>query len=167
LSTSKKAFSSAGRQTSLFPLLAQMIHIEQIRPELTWRLRREALYPAGEIADMAMDTDSQGIHFGAFTDNKLVGVVSVFQHGDILQFRKFAVDQAYQNMGVGTALLNYTIEFATENGGIRLWCNARLNAVGFYLKNGFAQTGLLFSKNGYDYAIVEKSLVLKKPASLT
>jgi len=135
-----------------------MIHIEQIRPELTWRLRRELLYPAGDIADMAMDADGEGIHFGAFTNNKLVGVVSLFQEGDVFQFRKFAVDIAFQNMGVGSALLNYIVEFTTENGGIRLWCNARLNAVGFYLKSGFAQTGLLFSKNGYDYAIVEKVL---------
>ena len=107
---------------------------------------------------MEMDVDKEGVHFGAFRDNKLAGVVSLFQQGEDFQFRKFAVDSAFQNMGVGTALLNYITEFAVENGGIKLWCNARLNAVGFYLKNGFAETGLLFSKNGYDYAIVEKVL---------
>jgi len=145
----------------VFPLLAYMIYIEQIRPELTWRLRRDVLYPTADIADMVMDADNDGFHFGAFENNKLVGVVSVFQHGDTFQFRKFAVDTAFQNKGVGTAMLNYITEFVTENGGIKLWCNARLNAMGFYLKNGFVQTDLLFSKNGYDYAIVEKAIVLK------
>jgi GNAT superfamily N-acetyltransferase len=135
-----------------------MIHIEQITPELTWRLRRDVLYPAGEITDMEMDADQEGIHFGAFTDSKLVGVISLFREGDDLQFRKFAVEPAFQNKGVGTALLNYVNAFAIKDGGAKLWCNARLGATGFYLKNGFTQTDQFFSKNGHDYVIMEKAL---------
>ena len=135
-----------------------MIHIEQITPELTLRLRRDVLYPDADIVDMEMAIDRQGIHFGAFVDNKLVGVISLFREGHIFQFRKFAVDPAFQNKGIGTALLNYITEFAVEDGGLKLWCNARLNATGFYLKNGFVQTDRLFSKNGYDYVIMQKQL---------
>jgi GNAT superfamily N-acetyltransferase len=135
-----------------------MISIEQITPELTWRLRRDVLYPGGKISDMEMDVDEDGVHFGAFVDNKLAGVISLFQEGNIFQFRKFAVDVVFQNKGIGAALLNYVSDFATQNGGIKLWCNARLDAEGFYLKKGFVQTGRLFSKNGHDYEIVEKKL---------
>ncbi|HZY35317.1 MAG TPA: N-acetyltransferase, partial [Mucilaginibacter sp.] len=67
-----------------------MIGIEQITPELTWRLRRDVLYPDAEIPDMEMDVDKAGIHFGAFVDNKLAGVISLFREGDDFQFRKFA-----------------------------------------------------------------------------
>ena len=136
-----------------------MLSIEQITPELTWRLRRDVLYPDAEITDMEMDVDSGGIHFGAFADNKLAGVISLFREGDDFQFRKFAVDTAFQSKGIGTALLNYITEFAIEEGGKKLWCNARLNATGFYLKFGFIQTARLFSKNGYDYMIMEKQLI--------
>ena len=134
------------------------MHIEQITPELTWRLRRDVLYPEGEIVDMAMDTDKDGIHFGAFTDNKLAGVISLFSVESVFQFRKFAVDPAFQGKGIGTALLSYITEFVIEDGGTKLWCNARLNATGFYLKNGFTQTDQLFSRNGNDYVIMEKTL---------
>jgi len=133
-----------------------MIHIEQITPELTWRLRREVLYPNQKIFEMEMDEDGDGIHFGAFNDDKLAGVVSLFQKGTDFQFRKLAVDPSVQKIGIGRRLLNYITAYATENKATRIWCNARSTAIGFYLKAGFIQTGKLFSKNGYDYEVMEK-----------
>lgn len=136
-----------------------MLSTEQITPELTWRLRRDVLYPEKEIAEMEMEVDRDGYHFGAFADNKLVGVVSLFREGGDFQFRKLAVDPPYQRRGVGTALLNRVTDFATENGGERIWCNARTNAIGFYLTSGYHQTGQTFAKNGLDYEIMEKQLI--------
>ncbi len=136
-----------------------MISIEQITPELTWRLRRDVLYPDAEIPDMEMDVDREGIHFGAFADNKLAGVISLYREGNDFQFRKFAIDPAFQNHGIGTSLLNYITGFTIADGGRKLWCNARTNATGFYLKNGFNTTNQFFSKNGHDYVVMEKALI--------
>ena len=135
-----------------------MIHIEQITPELTWQLRRDVLYPGNRLYEMEMDEDLQGYHFGAFTDAKLVGVVSLFVNGTDWQFRKFAVDPAVQGQGIGRRLLDYVTTFAKAEGGGRLWCNARLSAIGFYLKFNFVQTGETFSKGGINYEILEKAL---------
>ena len=132
--------------------------IEQITPTLTWRLRRDVLYPGQKMFEMEMDEDADGIHFGAFRDNQLLGVVSLFQNGNIFQFRKLAVDPSAQKSGIGTGLLNYITAYAQENGGTTLWCNSRISAIDFYLKAGFSQTGKLFSKNGFDYEIVEKGI---------
>ena len=134
------------------------ISIEQIRPELTWRLRQQILYPESKLYEMAMEEDNHGYHFGAFKDNALVGVVSLFQMGTDFQFRKFAVDASVQSMGIGRSLLQYITDFAIAEGAERLWCNARATAIGFYLRYGFVQTGELFSKGGYDYEIMEKNL---------
>jgi phosphoribosylformimino-5-aminoimidazole carboxamide ribotide isomerase len=135
-----------------------MISIEQIRPELTWHLRQKVLYPAQKLQEMEMDEDQHGIHFGAFTDNQLVGVVSLFRKGDEFQFRKFAVEPSFQGKGIGNALLTYITDFTIAEGGGRIWCNARLSAIGFYDKNGFSHTGQIFSKNGFDYEILDKKL---------
>src|ERR1700712_1935545 len=78
-----------------------MIHIEQIRPELTWRSRQQVLYPAQKLYEMELDEDNEGIHFGAFTDDKLVGIISLFQQGTSFQFRKLAVLPEFQKMGIG------------------------------------------------------------------
>lgn len=135
--------------------------IEQIRPELTWRLRQQVLYPGQKLHEMELGEDKDGIHFGAFTDQKLVGIISLFQQGTFFQFRKLAVLPEFQKMGIGYQLLSRIEEFASSEGGTLIWCNARVSAIGFYIKAGYLQTGKLFSKNGFDYEILEKGK--KKP----
>jgi GNAT superfamily N-acetyltransferase len=134
------------------------LHIEQIRPELTWRLRRDVLYPAQPLHAMEIEEDNNGLHFGAFYEDKLVSVVSLFQQGADFQFRKFAVTPHLQNRGAGKMLLQYISYFVIQEGGTRIWCNARLSAIGFYTKAGFVLTGQSFFKNGFDYEIMEKRL---------
>lgn len=134
------------------------ISIEQIRPELTWKLRREILYPEQTITEMKMDEDDDGYHFAAFQNNYIVAVVSLFKRDDGWQFRKFAVDASVQSKGIGSRLLQYTTDFVINEGGTKLWCNARLTAIPFYLKHDFVQKGEHFSKNGFDYEILEKDL---------
>jgi len=138
-----------------------MISIEQIRPELTWRLRQQVLYPAQKLYEMELDEDNNGIHFGAFTDDALVGIISLFQQGSIFQFRKLAVLPEFQKTGIGNSLLNRVEEYVHSENGTMIWCNARTSAIGFYLKAGYNHTGRLFSKNGNDYEILEKRI--KKP----
>jgi predicted GNAT family N-acyltransferase len=135
-----------------------MISIEQIRPEHTWQLRRDILYPGMMKHEMEMEEDADGIHFGAFKDNKLVGVVSLFQHGPDNQFRKLAVDAAMQKTGIGSSLLMCIIKYIEDDDGTRIWCNARTNAMDFYLKLGFTKTAETFSKNGIDYEIMQKMI---------
>lgn len=135
-----------------------MITIEQIRPELTWRLRQQVLYPAQKLYEMELDEDNDGVHFGAFTDDNLVGIISLFQQGTSFQFRKLAVLPDFQKMGIGNQLLNQVEEFTQNESGTLIWCNARVTAIGFYLKAGYSHTGKLFSKNGFDYEILKKAI---------
>ncbi|MDR6945192.1 GNAT family N-acetyltransferase [Mucilaginibacter pocheonensis] len=135
-----------------------MIHIEQIRPELTWRLRQKVLYPEQKLYEMVMEEDEHGLHFAAFKNDAIVAVISLFAKGDDYQFRKFAVDDSLQGTGIGKQMLDHITAFAKTNGAKRLWCNARLSAVGFYLKAGFEHTGQFFTRQGFDYEILEKNL---------
>jgi len=118
-------------------------------------MRQKVLYPAQKLYEMEMEEDNHGYHFGAFLDNELVGVVSLFQNGDNFQFRKFAVDESVQGKGIGKTMLQHIKDFALMENAKRLWCNARVSAIEFYLKYGFTRTGQLFSKNGFDYEILE------------
>jgi len=136
-----------------------MIEIEQITPQLTWRLRHEVLYPDTPIHQMWMDEDDEGVHFGGFADNKLIGIVSLFNRGHDYQFRKFAIAKQFQGKGFGNAILEHISAFAKTEGGKRLWCNARTSATGFYGKAGFLPTGETFSRGGFDYEVMEKQLI--------
>lgn len=139
--------------------MEEEISIEQIRHELTWILRQKVLYPEKDMYDMGIEEDLDGIHFGAFKGNRLVGVISLFQKGEDFQFRKVAVDPSAQNVGIGSKMLNYITDFALAEGGKRLWCNARLTAIPFYLKHGFTTTGKTFEKGCINYETMEKYLV--------
>jgi len=138
--------------------MIEHIQIEQIRPELTWRLRKDVLYQDKPLSLMAMQEDQDGLHFAAFYNNHIISVVSLFSHGTDYQLRKFAVLPNIQHKGVGKTMLQYITQVTVQQGGNRIWCNARLSAIGFYTKAGFLTTGQFFSKNGFDYEIIEKLL---------
>ena len=132
--------------------------IEQITPQLTWRLRRDELYPGEYMFNMEMEEDNYGWHFGGFMDNKLIAVVSLFKENTDFQFRKFAVQKDYQGKGIGRELLEYVIGFAKSEGGTRIWCNARDTAIQFYIKAGFKHTGEAFERKGVNFEILEKEI---------
>jgi ribosomal protein S18 acetylase RimI-like enzyme len=68
------------------------------------------------------------------------------------------VREAFQDKGIGRQLLGHITAFAQLGGGQKLWCNARLSAVGFYQKQGFETEGTAFVKNNIDYVIMGKAL---------
>jgi predicted GNAT family N-acyltransferase len=135
-----------------------MPHIEQISQELTWRIRRDVLYPGQALDKIRLPEDDDGTHLGLFDDNKLISVLSYFKSENSIQFRKFATLESYQGKGYGSELLNYLLAISIKENFERIWCNARKNASGFYSKFGFLETDHSFQKDGIDYIIMEKIL---------
>jgi GNAT superfamily N-acetyltransferase len=136
-----------------------MSHIEQITHELTWRIRRDVLYPGQPLEKIRLTDDENGMHLGLFDDNKLISVLSFFKSENSIQFRKFATLEPYQRKGYGTELLNYLLKISESENYERIWCNARKNASGFYSKFGFKETENSFQKDGHDFVIMEKILI--------
>ncbi len=133
--------------------------IEQIPPAATLIVRQAELYPLMLLKKLQLDEDENGIHFGLFHDNKLISVVSCFEKEDgSMQFRKFATIKEFQRQGFGTALLKYIMAFAEEQNVRKIWCNARISAIGFYQKFGLQETVVKFSRDGIDYVVMEKEL---------
>ena len=63
-------------------------------------------------------------------------------------------------MGILTQRVGDGTYLAKDSSATSIWCNARTPAIGFYLQFGFERTGKLFSKNGFDYEIMEKIIRL-------
>lgn len=133
-------------------------HIEQIRQELTWRIRHEAMYPDKPLDIVKLEGDSEGIHFGLFAGDQLCSVVSLFHEGEVYQFRKFATLPAYQGKGYGSLLLQHIIDYIRQRGGSKIWCNARNTASTFYQRFGFTETDQRYQKLGLDFVIMELQL---------
>src|SRR5690606_14632405 len=110
------------------------------------------------IEAVKLEDDFICTHFGAFTDNKLAGVVSVYEDGDKLLFRKFSVRGEFQNKKIGSQLMEYILNHAKSLEKTAIWCNARASALYFYKKFGFVPNGKTFTKNGINFMTIEKEI---------
>ncbi|NDV79851.1 GNAT family N-acetyltransferase [Dysgonomonas sp. 511] len=119
-------------------------------------LRQRVMYPDKDIDFVKLDDDDRGLHIGVFENGEPVSVMSIFLHGREVQFRKLATLGDMQGRGYASALMKWLIEYATDMQFDRLWCNARVDACGFYEKFGYKKTRESFSKNGIDYVIMER-----------
>jgi GNAT superfamily N-acetyltransferase len=97
--------------------MPDQVQIEQIRYELTWRVRQNAMYPDLPLEASKLPLDPEGIHFGLYAGDWLTAVVSLFNNGQNYQFRKFATLTKEQGKGYGSKLLSYIISYVQQEGG--------------------------------------------------
>ncbi|PHI20331.1 GNAT family N-acetyltransferase [Lewinellaceae bacterium SD302] len=121
------------------------------------------MWPEESLSYVQLERDTlDGRHLGLYVDRQLVSVVSWFlSDAQTAQFRKFATLLAHQNQGYGSQLLRYLIQELKEKGISRLWCNARVEQVGFYRKFGLETSGEVFAKNSRSFIIMEVFLADK------
>lgn len=134
------------------------MNIQYARLEDVWKLRHEVMYPREPIDIVKLPGDEHGLHLGIYENKNLISVVSVFKHDKTMQFRKLATHKDWQRRGLATALLQQVERLAVQGKIKRLWCNARVTAIGLYEKMGMKTTGKAWQKSGLDYIIMEKNL---------
>lgn len=97
-------------------------------------------------------------HVVAVEDGKVVGVLLLKKISDTkLKMRQFAVADAYQGQGIGSALVAFAEDFAIENGFSTIVLNARMTAVPFYKRLGYEVEGEEFVEVGIPHLRMLKS----------
>lgn len=129
-----------------------MLTIRSITAEQTYPLRHSVLWPDKPFDYVKIENDAEGYHFGAFLNDELVAVISLFVNGKDSRFRKFAARPDYQRRGIGTLLLNHVIAEAKRLGATTLWCDARLDAADFYRRFSMEAVSEIFYKGPIAYA---------------
>lgn len=94
------------------------------------------------------DDHEDTVHLGAFVEDRLVGVATLFPsptpwrpERHAVQLRGMAVEPVLQGAGVGQALLEGAVERLRARGVEVLWANARDTALGFYQRLGMSVVG--------------------------
>ncbi len=134
------------------PFSSEIISIRSITPEQTYPLRHSVLWPDKPFDYVKVENDEEGHHFGAFRDEELVAVISLFVNKNESRFRKFAARPDCQRQGIGTLLLNHVMDEAKRQGATTLWCDARLDAADFYRRFGMEAVSEVFHKGPIPYA---------------
>jgi len=121
--------------------------------ELVRPLRAEVLRPGQSQEQLTFPGDDAAdtLHAAVRIDGRIVGVASVMREphphdplpGD-WRVRGMATSVEMRGRGVGGALLARCEEHVRDQGGARLWCNARVRARTFYERAGFAVEGEAF-----------------------
>jgi len=134
------------------------IRIRPIPAEATYALRHSVLWPDKAPDYVRIPEDAQGHHFGAFENEELVSVISLFVENGVARFRKFATRPDRQGNGIGSRLLKHVFAEARRLGARQIWCDARLSAAAFYQRFAMEPTGERFYKGEIPYQRFEAPL---------
>ena len=134
-----------------------MITIRKITAEASYPVRHEVLRNGKPIDSCRFEGDDLPTtqHFGLFKDDRLQGIISVFETSNPLftetrqkQIRGMAVLEHNQGKGYGKQLVQYCEKVLLDSDCELIWFNTRENAKGFYQKLGYTIQGTPFNIEG-------------------
>lgn len=142
------------------------VSAEDVRP-----LRHRILRPGQPFSETAYAGDdlADTVHIGAFDDDRLVGIASLYREArpggpaSGWRLRGMATDADVRGRRFGAAVLAASIAHIAAAGGEELWCNARLSAVGFYRRAGFGVVGDEFDVTGIGPHVVMTLAIAPTP----
>lgn len=127
--------------------MKMILTTKQISAEATRPVRHRVLWPHIEQEkDCVIDIDERedAIHLGAFLDDQLVAVCSLFEmHSSKIEDKKqyrlraMASLPEVRGSGAGKMIVQEALRLVEAKGMEVLWCDARKVALGFYEKLGF------------------------------
>lgn len=141
------------------------MNVKQIDAKDTYPIRSAVLRPGLPIETCYFDGDNDELtfHLGAYIDDSLASVASFyfnrnedFEQEYQFQLRGMATLDKYRDQGLSSALLKTAFPLIKSNHVNLLWCNARIEAIGFYEKVGFTTFGEQFNIEGVGPHIVMK-----------
>lgn len=127
------------------------LEIVEVPLETVLLIRQKVMYPNIPLSQQKVESDLESQHLGVKLNNEIVAVISLYEHDGRLQFRKFATLQELQGKGIGSYLMKYVFELAEKKRYKSIWCNARLNASGFYQKFQMMPFGEKWFDKGFEF----------------
>ena len=112
------------------------------------------------LYDEDIGLEKKHLHFGQFDEsgNLAACVIAVPYSPTEARIRQMVVSHEHQGKGQGRRLLHCLEDHLMRRGFKRLCLNARMTAVGFYEKMGYAKAGPEFLEVGIPHVRMEKSL---------
>lgn len=110
----------------------------------------------GVPVELEMDElDNEAIHVLAYVDGVPAGCGRMLLKGDEAKIGRVAVRKSMRRNMLGTGICKLLIAIAGDNGIKKIYMNAQLTAVEFYLSLGFEKRGDVFLEAGIEHIRME------------
>jgi len=107
-----------------------------------------------------LSQESLSWHYGLFREDTLVAsVIAVPRSKTRVQLKQMAVAVDHQGQGCGRLLVEVLEQRLLQKEIREIVLHARISALPFYLKLGYAPVGELFEEVGIPHRLMEKSLI--------
>lgn len=145
------------------------MRVEDIPAEATHDLRWRVLRGSRPGAPVTFPEDSRpgSFHLGVCQDDTILAVASFSAEAtrcrpgcSAVRLRGMAVDEPFQQHGIGRLLVTTVVDRLRADGVDVLWCNARDSAGGFYARLGFEVVGegFVLPESGIAHHVMVKDL---------
>ena len=113
--------------------------------------RQAMLWPDKPLSHVMLPDDDTALHICGRMNRQIISVGSFFVSGDTAQLRKLAVDPEFRGRQLGADLVMFGAREVAKQGVKVLWCDARVESVGFYERLGFRVDSAEYEKSGARY----------------
>jgi len=128
------------------------LRVRQIQAAESRELRRSVLRPGlPSGAEQPGEDQPAVVHLGAYDGKALLSTCLIFPEpcpwlpGErAWRLRGMATDPQRRGCGAGSAIVREARRIAIADGATVLWCQARVTAVGFYLRHGWTAFQTVF-----------------------
>jgi GNAT superfamily N-acetyltransferase len=127
------------------------VRVERVGSDVGLPLRHRVLRPQQALEELRSpdDDDPDTGNYVAMVGDEVVSTASVRREpppwptgpGLAWRLRGMATADGWRSSGIGAQVLEAVVQHVRDRGGGLLWCNARVPAVGFYLRAGFRTRG--------------------------
>lgn len=121
--------------------------------------RRAMLWPDKPLSHVMLPEDDTATHICGRLGQAIVAAGSFFIVGQTAQLRKLAIDPAYRGRQLGKVLVMHGARIMSDKGARVLWCDARVESVGFYKRLGFEIEIPEYEKSGARYRKASLNLI--------
>lgn len=133
------------------------VEIKMVNTNDIKSIRHQVLWPhLASVEDCVIEADAveTTFHIGAIENNTVVGTstfmvdenpkISELKSGNQYRLRAMATSPEVRGKGYGEQIIRYALTQLKSKSIDLLWCDARLNATGFYEKLGFNLVGDIY-----------------------
>lgn len=122
------------------------------------RLREKILRePLGStFTDQELEEEKYHFQIAGFLDDAIIATAVLVPEGDEMKMQRVVVTENLRNLSIGSEMMSFCENFASDKNFKVMYCHARDSAVNFYTKNGYTGIGDYFDEDGIPHLKMQK-----------